>query len=371
MKQVIALLLCACILRSAVGNTSLCANRCLIDYDASLPCQCNDVCGNYGNCCEDYYTVGCNTASTSRCEDRCLVGYDSSLPCQCNDQCKSFGNCCSDFDAVDCAAVHSGETGSMTLAEFAEDLWANDENRVASSRYTYNRGTYISNTNDKTDVSLSNFFSYFDSSILNGATISKFYALLNNYIATEGNTESFTSTENNEITAFLDAIFSTTVMQKTVTYLINEGLVSSESDLRNKMDTMWFEPYNRQGTDDSSGFEHVFLGEWKSSTTVNGFHNWIQFYKEENEGDINYFGYVEEANPNLISMQFSWGSSSRVKKLTSIMLGASPEFEMAMFTTCFLKHKGSLCTFTLDGHTVQIQTYSQNTDQVGSAYFAV
>lgn len=70
------------------------------------------------------------------------------------------------------------------------------------------------------------FFTTFDSSILNGPTISKFYALLDNYIATEGNKESFPSSENNEITAFLDAIFSTTVMQKTVTYLINEGKVT-------------------------------------------------------------------------------------------------------------------------------------------------
>ncbi|WP_411026974.1 hypothetical protein, partial [Salmonella sp. s55044] len=86
-----------------------------------------------------------------------------------------------------------------------------------------------------------------------------------------------------------------------------------------------------------------------------------------------YFGYVEEANPSLISLQFSWGSSSRVKKLTSIMFGASPEFEMAMFTTCFLKHKNSLCNFSLDGNSVAIQTYdmASNTNQVGSAYFSV
>lgn len=79
-------------------------------------------------------------------------------------------------------------------------------------------------------------------------------------------------------------------------FLFLPGLVTSESDLRSKMDTMWFSSYKRQQTGDSSGFEHVFLGEWKSTTSVNGFHNWIQFYKEENANDINYFGYIKEAD---------------------------------------------------------------------------
>lgn len=27
---------------------------CSADYDATLPCQCNDKCPQYGNCCPDY-----------------------------------------------------------------------------------------------------------------------------------------------------------------------------------------------------------------------------------------------------------------------------------------------------------------------------
>lgn len=43
----------------------------------------------------------------------------------------------------------------MTLAEFAEDIWANDENRVPSSQYSYNKGGHITNTNNKVDISTS------------------------------------------------------------------------------------------------------------------------------------------------------------------------------------------------------------------------
>ncbi len=32
----------------------LCAGKCGQAYKPSYPCQCNDLCGKYGNCCEDY-----------------------------------------------------------------------------------------------------------------------------------------------------------------------------------------------------------------------------------------------------------------------------------------------------------------------------
>jgi len=41
---------------------------------------------------------------------------------------------------------------------------------------------------------------------------------------------------------------------------------------------------------DSSGFEHVFVGEIKEDQVV-GFHNWITFYLQEKKGLIDYHGY--------------------------------------------------------------------------------
>ena len=41
---------------------------------------------------------------------------------------------------------------------------------------------------------------------------------------------------------------------------------------------------------DSSGFEHVFVGETDSYKTL-GLHNWIQFYLQERKGNIDYKGY--------------------------------------------------------------------------------
>ena len=43
---------------------------------------------------------------------------------------------------------------------------------------------------------------------------------------------------------------------------------------------LWFDLYSRHGRNDSSGFEHVFVGEIKNDE-VTGLHNWIQIYLEE------------------------------------------------------------------------------------------
>lgn len=42
---------------------------------------------------------------------------------------------------------------------------------------------------------------------------------------------------------------------------------------------------------DSSGFEHVFVGETKTGSEIIGFHNWLQFYLQEKHGHLDYKGY--------------------------------------------------------------------------------
>lgn len=53
---------------------------------------------------------------------------------------------------------------------------------------------------------------------------------------------------------------------------------------------------------DSSGFEHVFVGETRGGRTVIGFHNWIQLYLQEKLGHIDYKGYSVNANSPQVSL---------------------------------------------------------------------
>lgn len=55
------------------------------------------------------------------------------------------------------------------------------------------------------------------------------------------------------------------------------------------MHELWFGLYRRSTTDDSSGFEHVFLGEIKDGE-VSGMHNWVQLYEQEKAGNLDYLG---------------------------------------------------------------------------------
>lgn len=57
---------------------------------------------------------------------------------------------------------------------------------------------------------------------------------------------------------------------------------------------LWFDLFSRQrGVADTSGFEHVFIGEIvKGESDVGGMHNWLRFHQLEQSGAINYSGYV-------------------------------------------------------------------------------
>ena len=76
-------------------------------------------------------------------------------------------------------------------------------------------------------------------------------------------------------------------------------------ELRELLFDLWFEFYPRSGSSgavvDSSGFEHVFVGE-KKSASITGFHNWLQMYLLEKEGEVNYWGYNHVAEVSDIEL---------------------------------------------------------------------
>ncbi|CAN0582696.1 unnamed protein product, partial [Ectocarpus sp. 12 AP-2014] len=110
-----------------------------------------------------------------------------------------------------------------------------------------------------------------------------------NYTAAVGTGEVVTGEERQETVDFIEAIMATPCMRYAHAYLVSKGQApESETDFKNLLHQTWFAMYSRsRGSDDSSGFEHVFVGESKRGE-ITGLHNWIQIYSEEKSGRLDY-----------------------------------------------------------------------------------
>lgn len=71
----------------------------------------------------------------------------------------------------------------------------------------------------------------------------------------------------------------------------------------------------------------------------------------------------------IVKHKFDW--IGKEKPISSMFVGTSPEFEIALYTVCFYARPGSRCPVKLNGKDVNIQThysYRQGKRYVGSAF---
>lgn len=238
---------------------------------------------------------------------------------------------------------------NQELSNLFNELWRLDVNRLTPAvDYTISvqgRASYVSQGSHAAQdhASLPLFSNVNENKLKNTTTFSRFMKLLDNYERSTGVTERVTTEEQTETNLFLDAVLETEVMKRAHKYLVSKG--QSNSDLRlfkSQLYLIWFHLYHRQRNTglDSCGFEHVFVGETKSGTEIIGFHNWIQFYLQENSTHLDYKGYkardhdLPDQDDHVLNLQFSW--HGLVKPVGSTFIGTSPEFEMAVFTIVFL-----------------------------------
>ena len=234
-----------------------------------------------------------------------------------------------------------------SISEAAQYLWDLDYNRLTPGEdYTINvqQGKKPYWKEDKADDPL---FTYVDNNALSRPTYKAFIALLDNYISETGTREVVTYKEKKENWTFLRAIMQTAPMQFCHKYCVANGsnVPADRDEFMKLLHRIWFDLYTRQrGGEgkDSSGFEHVFVGEIKDSK-VSGFHNWIYFYLEEKKGTVDYRGYIKPRSRNqaqtndddhVLTLQFTWNGVE--KSVGTSFIGVSPEFEMALYTICFL-----------------------------------
>ncbi|TMW57443.1 hypothetical protein Poli38472_003368 [Pythium oligandrum] len=253
----------------------------------------------------------------------------------------------------------AAELRDISLA--CDKLWALDKNRLEPNvDYELNlqQGKTMWQHGDVTEDPL---FTFVDQSVFERPTFRHFVSLLDNYERGVGITETVTADELTENNAFLNAILDTAPMRYVYNWLTkNKKFVGDMSAFKKKLDNIWFGLYRRQTRNDSSGFEHVFLGEEKDGK-ICGCHNWIQIYHEERAGRLNYLGYIKPKQrgqsvmkpfntEQLVTIQFMW--EKEIKPVSTSLVGVSPEFEMALYTLCFLNGK--------EDNTVKLGPYLAN-----------
>ncbi|XP_048865767.1 uridylate-specific endoribonuclease C-like [Brienomyrus brachyistius] len=268
------------------------------------------------------------------------------------------------------------------LSDILNELWKLDKNRLKSGTdYTISlqgRAGYVSQgSNVARDYASAPLFSYVNEAKLKKIkTFSYLMNLLDNYEPSTGVAEKVTAEEIAENNLFLNAVLETDVMKRTHRYLVSKGHSQSDlSQFRNQLYNIWFHLYHRdrRGSEDSCGFEHVFVGETKSGTELMGLHNWVQFYLLEKQGLVDYKGYKsrDRDTPNkddhILNIQFSW--NGLVKPVGSAFVGVSPEFEVAAFTILFLAstEKTTRAVVNMDKYQVEL-VVSRHGRYIGTAY---
>jgi len=269
-----------------------------------------------------------------------------------------------------------------SIEQAVQHLWDLDVNRlkpgedyiinVQSGKSPYNAG----------DEAREPLFIMVDKKAFNRPTYKHFLTLMDNYISKTGTAENISDTERSEIRSFLLAIMQTGPMQFCHKYCHAqkpEEVPEDKDGFMKLLHGIWFELYSRTrgGRPDSSGFEHVFVGEVKDDK-VSGFHNWINLYMEEKKGTLDYKGYIKPRSHNdsetnsddhILTLQFDWNGVE--KSVGTSFIGVSPEFEMALYTTCFLMgqedNKVSLDTGG-DVFDLNVKCYTMARGKVGTSY---
>jgi len=243
---------------------------------------------------------------------------------------------------------------SMGFQEAATYMW---ETLDAANRLPWGDGGFTLDMQRKgnyqgRDTCPNPLVSYVDesSNFFKSKTTQTFIALLDNYEREVGKAEVITAEEKQEMAAFLDALSKTEVIQFAFEWLKVHGKDSRTKKLRSMPDFMnlvyelWLAPYRRVRDNDSSGFEHVFVGE-ESRGKITGLHNWIQYYIEEKKGKIDYLGYKGRQDSDysddvhVVTVAFAWQDDDpnvETKPMSTILFGSTVEFEMAILTMAFL-----------------------------------
>ncbi|XP_078594982.1 uridylate-specific endoribonuclease B-like [Branchiostoma floridae x Branchiostoma japonicum] len=207
-------------------------------------------------------------------------------------------------------------------------------------------------------------------------TYKAFTQLLNNYKSDTSVPEQETALQTDQNRAFLNQCLKTKVMEEALRIVCSRNFVpkaeGNKKAFKEILYNLWFELHPRPSGDGTnrSAFEHVFVGE-TSGRQIIGFHNWVQLYEEERLGNVVYKGCTPRAcGDHVIAINFKWNGMKLNNKYNkngkTLFVGTSPEFELALYTVCFLAGREET-TVTLGNDIVTIVIHIEN-GQIGACY---
>lgn len=274
---------------------------------------------------------------------------------------------------VDEALAAAGDSAEAAAAQ----LWHLDVNRLRAGKdYTLDlQERSRGRDHDAASVPL---ISYIDPKVWRRSTFATFGRLLDNYVAETGVMERVSHAERAEEIAFIQAVCATPIGRFLHAWLhanVESVDVSSDGEFCALLHGIWFRLYRRDASRDSSAFEHVFCGEIDDGQ-VKGLHNFVQVYREERHKRFDYSGYLAprrrrsegDVSPQprhqVLSVRFEW--MGYIKPASSMFIGTSPEFEVALYTLLFMANAYDALV-DIGPYTVQV-TVHQNRGTIGSAF---
>jgi len=254
-----------------------------------------------------------------------------------------------------CLGVVAAQPTTDEIRAISESIWNADNNRINGNDVQYN-------------VNGPRLFTYVNEARFTG-TYARFIALLDNYIPETGIAETCNTACVNERNAFLDAILSTQPMILLHNWLFGKGLAAQTvAAFKEQLRQYFFYAYTRSGGPlDSSGFEHVFVGEIQNRA-VSGFHNWVHTYFSEKSGAFRYTSHQGTCPNEVIKFNFTYLTYN--KPVSSMFIRTSPEVEVALYTLCLLTRVGTACPVRRSGVNLTMTVWDMTNlpKTIGSAY---
>ncbi|XP_011631710.1 poly(U)-specific endoribonuclease homolog isoform X1 [Pogonomyrmex barbatus] len=190
-------------------------------------------------------------------------------------------------------------------------------------------------------------------------TIKSVLALHDNYEIDVKMKETVTSEERKEENELLDRFLETDVFKAAMKFLVDKGFVpNDEYEFKDTLKRIWFSQFQRvEGEPSSSGFEAVFLAEKLDSYMI-GPQNWIYFAKQEAQKNIDYKGYIKDIKlgdkGEAIKIRSAFNIPDTKHSVTTLLVGLSPELEMALYTMCFYLRPNDVCPISLGGKDINL-----------------